>query len=200
MIANLLKAVSILSLVLTHQIAFAVDETKLISSAEKLIEELRSMVGRGYYPLYQEPASKKWKVFKISYVNGSESYDITKTDSIVSPYILKINFRVIFHGSNSNSPNATGPYIESLKAKILFTNREDALKNVKDIDFTEINDQGKRVAAKPYARELRCDYGLQSRNWVLKGGNDSFMTFFGYPSQFSENSKYLKNLLSFPVE
>jgi len=181
-------------------ISFAADETKLVSSAERLIQEWKTMISNGYYPVGKDAGSKMWRADKISYVKGSESYDIKRTDSIVTPYILIIRFKISTLGSNYLSPNANGVYSDYFKRTVGFKTSEEALKNLKETDFLDRDSfTNEYVKKKGSVGGVMCNYSFQNNNWVLKDGDTAFHAFFIVDMKEKENSKYFKNLVSFPI-
>jgi hypothetical protein len=185
----------------SSNISAAADESRLISSGEKLLEEWEKMITRGYYPLTQGGEYKAWRVSKCSFVKGSGSYDINKTESIVTPYVLTLKFKVLFLGWNTLSPNANGVYSDYFKRTVGFKTQAEALKNIEESDFLDRDlqtHQFEKVKAMP--REIMCNYVLKKNNWILKSGNDFFDIIFSEKMEYVENAKYFNNLTSFPIK
>jgi hypothetical protein len=182
-------------------LSFAADEKKLVSSADRLLQEWKKMISNGYYPLMQDSNTKMWSVMRASFVEGSGAYDIKKTESIVTPHVLTLSFQIVQLGSNTFSPNANGSYSNIFKRISGFKTQEEALDNLKESDFLFSKDnQFVEWKGKGLIYNIICYYAFQNNNWILKGGNDDYLKNFYLRMDEKLNSKYFKNLMSFPVK
>ena len=193
-IISLAKVLIILPIaIITGLPAFAniTDETTLLSSAEKTAKAWEQLLSKGIDLASCETRGgyyKYWHVMRFKYT-GNVGFDIRKTDSIVSPYMLIINFETNFW-DNARSPNANGHFSETpeLKKWYGFKTSEEALNNVKPIDF----DKEDVINCTVY-------YAFQKGFWVYKGGNDYFEGNFERHLKSKETSPYFKDILSIPV-
>jgi hypothetical protein len=172
---------------------WAIDETKLVSSAEKVVEAWGKVLSKEV-DLVSYTSSGYWRVRRHKLIDGTLSYDIKKTDSIVSPYMLIVGFKTFFM-DNDSSPNAKGYYDQNLKKWYGFKTAEEALTNTNPIDFAP-DITGRRGLD----LDLKVHYAYQKVIWVLKGGNRLFGFNFSEHLYSKENGHYFKDLLSIPIE
>jgi hypothetical protein len=121
-------------------------------------------------------------------------YDIKRTDSIISPYLLIVSLRTSFM-DNAASPNANGHYDSFLKKTYGFKTAEEALANTKPMDFPP--ESTGKVGGE---LDLKIQYAYQKGVWVLKGGNNLFGYNFMEHLNSKENGHYFKDLLAIPAE
>jgi len=173
-----------------------VDQSEILKSAERVVSLWSSKLGGGIDVLNKVESSSYfyWTVRRLTLI-GTPSYDVKKTDSLVSPYKLIINFSVKYD-DNTSGPNVNGHYDKSLKKTYGYRSSEDAMKYTNTEDFVDINPISK---TKPGGNvmDLSVFYAFQGEKWVLKGGNDLFRhNFFG-----QENTDSLiKVLLEVPAK
>jgi len=179
-------AVTVLGLtLLMMDIAYAqVDENKLLKSAERVVSIWTSNLEEGFDLLKRVESSSSdkenyyyWTVRRLTLI-GIPSYDVRRTDSLVSPYKLIINFRVKYE-DNVSGPNVNGHYSKSLKSTYGYSSAENAMKYTNPEDFVDLNPIGKSSPGSNVMR-LSAFYAFQGDRWVLKGGSDLFVSnFFG---------------------
>ncbi len=185
---GLILIVALLILAPTWSMVWSEDETKLISSAEKVVEAWGKLFSKDV-DIVSYVSSEYWKVRRYKLVDGTLGYDIKKTDSLVSPYILIVNFKVLFM-DNDSSPNARGVYAQDLKKWYGFRTAEEALNNTKPIDFaTAVTDN-----------YVKIHYAYQKGNWILRGGNRFFDFSFSEHLNNKEHGNYFKDLLIISVD
>jgi hypothetical protein len=153
--------------------ARAVDEQKLIDSGEKLAAAWEQMLTKGCLIVNEV---LYWKVKKITGTPGSTKFDIKKSDSIVSPYILVISSVFRYHGQ---SPERRG-----------FKTPKEALSNIQEADFLE---NGIPMA-------MQVIYAYQKGFWVLNDGNKDFNWHIKGNMHVEENMHYFKNLIKVPAQ
>lgn len=179
-------AVTVLGLaLLMMDIAYAqVDQSKLLKTAERVVSIWTSNLEGGFDVLKRVESSSLdkenyyyWTVRRITLI-GIPSYDVRRTDSLVSPYKLIINFRVKYE-DNTSGPNVNGHYSKSLKSTYGYSSAENAMKYTNPEDFIDLNPIYK---SRPGSNvmSLSAFYAFQGDKWVLKGGSDLFeCNFFG---------------------
>lgn len=185
---NIFRFIIASLIILTHLVSAAVaaDQESIIASAENVSSIWEKELSRGLDIVWFHPGDQYWSVSRYTLVSGSPSFDVKRTDSIISPYNLILTFTA-YHQDNINSPNANG-IIKSVKRRGGFNTAEDALRNVSTGDF------GKKL---PY--KMRVLYSLQRDVWILKGGNDDFNLFIGTKISDKENSRSYGHLLSVAI-
>ena len=154
-------------------ISFAISNDILIKSAEKIVSDWEKLLSKDH--LFASGEYDCWGVYR-STISGPLSYDIQKTDSIVSPYILIISGKVQWD-QNLSSQHAD-KYSEVENENFGFTTKEKALAHITEKDFG-IDTQ--RVY------NLKIIYSYQKGSWVLKKFNSLFIEFLGENS--SKNIK-----------
>src|SRR3972149_9797950 len=112
--------------------AWGVDEAQLTASGEKVAEAWGKLLSQNV-DLVSYIDSSYWGIRRHKLISGSMGYDIKRTNSIVSPYMLIVSFRTSYM-DNARSPNATH-YSKLLKRTWGFKTAEEALSNPKSIDF-----------------------------------------------------------------
>lgn len=179
-------AVAVLGLaLLMMNLAYAqVDQSKLLKSAERVVSIWTSNLEGGFDVLKRVESSSLdkenyyyWTVRRLTLI-GMPSYDVRRTDSLVSPYKLIINFRVKYE-DNTSGPNVNGYYSKSLKSTYGYSSAENAMKYTNPEDFIDLNPIYK---SRPGSKVMRLSafYAFQGDKWVLKGGSDLFESnFFG---------------------
>ena len=155
--------------------ALAADEAAVVVSAEKIAQKWDALLSAGINLVWFHPGDEYWYVTRYTLLPGSSGFDVKKTDSLVSPYMLIITFSTS-PINNTDSPNANG-LIKSVKRKGGFKSAEDALANVAATDFV----------GQSFQRSMRLNYALQKGIWVLKGGNDMFDLYIGRHLTDKEN-------------
>jgi hypothetical protein len=184
--------------IITSPPAWPVDEAKLASSGEKVVEAWGKLLSNNVdlvsYDRLPDARSGYWAVRRHKFIDGSMAYDVKKTDSLVSPYMLIVSFKTLFL-DNASSPNANGHYDNFLRKWFGFKTVEEALSNTKSIDFPP--DPKGRVGRD---LDLKVYYAYQKGIWVLKGGDRYFKFNFEKHLTSKENGHYFKELLAIPVE
>jgi hypothetical protein len=180
-------AVAVLGLaLLMMDIAYAqVDQSKLLKSAERVVSIWTSNLEGGFDVLKRVESSSLdkenyyyWTVRRLTLI-GMPSYDVRRTDSLVSPYKLIINFRVKYE-DNTSGPNVNGYYSKSLQKTYGYSSAKNAMKYTKPEDFIDLNPICK---SRPGSNVMRLSafYAFQGDKWVLKGGSNLFESnFFGH--------------------
>lgn len=174
--------------------SFASDNELLISSGKEILLKWENMLSKGYTDVSQDKGGG-WRAGKHLLVPGSGSYDIKKSDSIVSPYVLILKFQTSYLGTNGFSPNANGPYYKYFKRKYGFNTAEEALANCSAADFVEQDG----MPAKEHVYDIMLSYLYQDGSWIIGKGNEDFMIFFSRDLTDDLNGKYFKDLLKVPV-
>ena len=174
--------------------SFASDKELLISSGKRIFLTWENMLSKGYIDVSQDKGGG-WRAGKHLWFPGSGSYDIKKSDSIVSPYILILKFKTRYFGTNGFSPNANGPYYKYFKRKYGFNTAEEALANCSDNNF--VDQDG--MPAKEHVYDIMLSYLYQDGSWIIGKGNKDFMIFFGRDLTDDLNGKYFRDLLKVPV-
>lgn len=167
------------------------DMASLCSAGDSILSAWETMLSKGYLEVSQDKRGG-WKATKHLWVPGSGSFDISKSDSIESPYVLIIKFKTKHCGSNFFSPNANGPYYQVFDRKCGFVSVEEALANCQDNDFVDYNNQ-------PHAGnvyDIMVNYLYQNGSWIISQGNDNFMIFFGDGLKNNLNREYFRDLLT----
>jgi len=175
--------------------SLASDDEVLISSGKSILLTWENMLSKGYIDVSQDKGGG-WRAGKHLWLPGSGSYDIKKSDSIVSPYILILKFQTRYLGTNGFSPNANGPYYKYFKRKYGFNTAEEALANCSDVDFVDQNG----MSAKEHVYDIMLSYLYQDGSWIIGKGNEDFMIFFGRDLTDDLNGKYFRDLLKVPVK
>ena len=174
--------------------AIASNEESLVLSGKSVLVAWESMLSMGFIDVSQDKGGA-WRAGKHLWFPGSGSFDIKKTDSIVSPYLLIIRFKTRYLGTNGFSPNSNGPYYKYFKRKYGFNTAQEALANCSDEDFVE--QDGAR--SKEHVYDIMLSYAYQDGSWIIGKGNEDFMIFFGRDLTDDLNGKYFKDLLKVPV-
>ena len=177
--------------------SWAADQESLISSGKGILYAWEKMLSKGYLDVSQDKGGG-WTVTKHLWLPGSGSYDIKKSDSIVSPYILIIKFETRHCGSNAFSPNANGPYYKYFKRQYGFNSAQEALAHCNNTDFVDRDDIS--IPAKENVYDIMISYLYQDGSWVINKGNEDFMIFFGRDLKSDLNGKYFKDLLTVPTK
>jgi hypothetical protein len=180
--------------------SYASDQASLISSGKGVLYAWEKMLSKGYLDVSQDKGGG-WKVTKHLWPPGSGSYDIKKSDSIVSPYILIIKFKTRHCGSNFFSLNANGPYYAYFKRKCGFNSAQEALANCNNTDFVNRDVMSGQISpAKEDLYDILISYLYQDGSWVISKGNENFMIFFGQDLKSDLNGEYFKDLLTVPAK
>lgn len=172
---------------LSYACSKAVDETMVLSSAEQIVEKWKQLMSHGLKIAVLEEGSDLWHAKRLN-LFGPINYDVKKTDSLVSPYLLILTFKV-FENSNYGSPNANG-YSENLNQKVGFKTGEDALANVELNDFTDIST----------LYNVEINYALQKGVWILESGNSGFDKLIKSNLKHTENNHISKKIISIPIK
>jgi len=185
----------------TMDIAYSeVDQSKILKSAERVVSLWSSGLGRGVDLLYkyeeESPSYFYWTVRRLTLI-GTPSYDVQRTDSLVSPYKLIINFSVKYY-DNESGPNANGYYDESLEKTYGYRSPEDAMKYTNPEDFIDLNSTYKSEPG-DNVMDLSAFFAFQGGKWVLKGGNDLFMLNF-FREENKNTDSLIKMLLQVPAK
>jgi hypothetical protein len=164
-----------------------IDESVVLSSSEQIIEKWKQLMSGGLKLAEFEEGSNLWYTKRLI-LSGKLNYDVRKTDSLVSPYVLTLTFKV-FENGNYGSPNANG-YSENLNQKIGFKTGDDALANVELSDFTDIST----------LYNIEVNYALQKGVWILESGNSDFDILIKPLLKYKENSRISTQILSIPFQ
>ncbi len=135
---------------------FASEDNKIVTSAEKIVEKWAAILPE--FASYSVVGGKYYQANRLRYEPDTLSYDVKKTDSLVSPYKLILSGGVLFD-YNRYSPNATNVWKGS---PCQFNTKEEALLHTKPIDFA--NAEPRRVA------QFTAVYALQKGKWVFNSG------------------------------
>ena len=111
--------------------ACAIDEDRLITSAGKVEKSWKLFFSDKF--IYAINFGEYWVAEKVYYKN-SFSFDIRRTNSIVSPYKLIFSFKA--HScQNGASPKANGKYYDVAKKWFGYKRAKEALANTSEKDF-----------------------------------------------------------------
>lgn len=161
----------------TTSYAQSAGEVKIKRSAEKVVDAWSEVFAQKHLLVSGEGGI--WCAYR-SRIDGGVSYDIRKTDSIISPYLLIISGSAEW-ASNLESPKATR-YNEMKSANFGFNTKEEAMQNVSENDF---------LGGTKRTYRIELPYALQEGYWVLKAPNHDFLRFL------TENSsEQIKNSVS----
>ena len=182
-------------------IASDISENDLIASSEKVIGKWKNMLSNGYVGARMDRGSGgSWKAMILQWVDDSASFDIKKTDSIVSPYILIIKFKEKLCGTNYFSPNANGTFSNFFKRIGGFKTIEEAFLNVNETDFLKEDKAGNYVPNNGHVFDRVLTYALQNGSWVLDMDSEEAKIRFEMWTPNKETEFYTKQLLSIPVK
>ena len=179
------------------KIAFALSIYFLMSFScsfanEKKIIETGKHKADSWFKILSEPGislngdAGSWVVYRSSVVPGSTGYDIKKTDSIISPYLLIISANARWE-NNSQSRRAEVPTIINKKIMVGFETEESALKNMTEDDFSICSDRE--------TFNIQISYAYQNGKWVLLDFGPDFIRYLDRKSSTSIKQKIPKDLL-----
>ena len=171
-------------ILISSQTTHAVSEENLIVSAKKIVQQWSGLLKKDHSTVSGEYDT--WCVYRSALI-GDLSYDIQKTNSIVSPYLLIITGKAQW-GSNLDSPNADNPS-EVFDNNQGFTTKEKALQNVKESDF--IGDSVRYY-------DIRIYYTLREDVWTMKEPNRDFIDFMNEKTS-SAIKELIPDLMTFKV-
>lgn len=163
---------------IAHTNAFAIDDTNVVASAERVIFKLKNVFSKIAY-IIANNSGNEWYNTRYFLID-EPSYDVKKTDSMVSPYMLIVNMHLVYD-SNINGPNADGSDSTSKCYKSI----KDARKYNSKRDFV----------GGPNVTNLQIFYALQKDVWVLKGGNSAFDVHIKPYLQDKENENTFKEIM-----
>ena len=188
-------------LMLTGLSACTIDEEeKVLSSSEKIAASWQTMLDNGL-DLVHHGIGSCWLVSRYVIV-GLVSYDVEKTDSLVSPYQLILTFKVReFH--NGLGADRNGHYDKSEKKWFGFKTAEEALAHRSPDDFVDnfaeiCKDRPELRICKPI--DCTIYYAFQKNAWVYKGGNKMFEAYINSYIRSKENIHYIQDLLVVPLQ
>ena len=173
-------------LLIQSNLVFSANEEKVVSSGEKIAETWNANFKKDI-DVVNKFRDAGWGVRRYKLIEGTFSYDVIKTDSLTSPYMLLIKFKTCLT-DNCGSPNANGNYSEILKKQYCFKTIEDALNNVQLTDFAD-----SRCDYLQYDHQI--NYAYQKGKWIFKGGNDVFMMFLEQTSNLKKTADYFKDVI-----
>jgi hypothetical protein len=108
-----------------------------------------------------------WTINRFFPQKNTFSYDVKKTDSLVSPYVLEIHFKAKSF-SNLESPRAD----LKLSGHIVgFTTKEKAATSISDSDFNDVRGPINPALSPLLIREVVLYYAFQKGNWVFKNAD-----------------------------
>lgn len=149
---------------------------EVVRSAEEIVTYWDRVVSKEYTIV--DGNDGVWGVYRSKSLSPLK-YDIRKTDSLVSPYMLIMSFKAKWD-NNYDSINA------NLKSEVFdnnfgFTSKEDAIKNTTEKDY---------MGSKPRKYDCVIYYSYQKNRWVFNRSNSDFK---GY---INENSSVeMKNAI-----
>lgn len=153
----------ILSIMITELPVFAIDEAKVVTSAEKIVNNWTELLPKGHskFSVYVSSA-KYWIVRK--FLDVSVEYDVQKTDSIVSPYLLIVRIELLWL-DNDFSPNANATLYGNEKMRG-FKTEEDASAHTESNDFFT---KYSKFSQKAGGNSINVYYLYRGSFWECKG-------------------------------
>lgn len=190
---KLITIVFFIIFIASVSLSWAISEDKLVSSAEKVVSLWQKLFSKDVILLGGSSSDNFRWATKMHLIEDSFSYDVKRTDSIVSPYQLIINFKINYLGTNLDSPNANGIYLSSSNKTYGFKTAEDALKHMNEEDLKDYSFK--------MVFDLQIYYALQKGSWVFKDGNENFNRYIGRSGMTKkENLHLFKDLFKIPVK
>lgn len=196
MLLKRIIAAALVSILLLFNVTIcgAISEEKIVSSAEEIVAFWENLLSNNLSIVIYNPEMKYWHVNRLVLVNRSLDFDIKKTDSTVTPYQLKIRLSYNrSHNRLSHNANSDYEYENRIQG---FKTADDALANTGNSDFEE----AKYTYEELISRTIAILYVLKEKTWILKGGNDHFVTFIGQHISDVNNAHLFKNVLSVPIK
>lgn len=143
--------------------ALAFNEDDVVKSAEHVVSLWK--IKSDYYDFVHVDKSAFpnyiWTIHRFFPHKDSFSYDVTKTTSLVTPYVLKISFKAKGYG-NSDSSRAD---LQFGSHKLGFSTKEKAATCISDSDF---NYNRRTVIPELSIWDLTVYYAFQKENWIFK--------------------------------
>jgi hypothetical protein len=192
---KLLKAcaASLVVVLALASVARAADTEKLLASAEKIAGIWEKELAKGVL-LVDNASSGYWRVRKFK-LKGAVTFDVKKTDSLVSPYLLILSFSADYF-DNDTGPHVNGPYGHG-GVRYGYKSAADALKFTKPEDWIE------RPSPTGYSKrdpiDFQAYYAFQKGKWVLKGGSRLFEPNFMGKTEIPENRWFFSKVLVIPL-
>ncbi|MDY7000558.1 MAG: hypothetical protein SVS15_02100 [Thermodesulfobacteriota bacterium] len=165
---------ALITILVLPGMSYAKDEEVVLESAKEVINIWQQHLDKGIDIINFSPKDNYWFMRRI--IGGRISYDVKRTDSLVSPYKLIIYVNNIKYKENINGPGANGYYSKDLNKIYGYKSKLEALNKVSKMDFTC---QGNF--------DFIIFYAFQDNGWVLKGGDTYFEGNF-----FSHETGYRK--------
>ncbi|MBG0789660.1 MAG: hypothetical protein H0S80_04090 [Desulfovibrionaceae bacterium] len=134
-------------------------DDEVVESAESVVSIWQSELDRGLDILFHHTEYNEYFCVR-TFQGGAVSYDVRKTDSLVSPYKLIIVLSTFFK-DNTKSPRADGPEFQGIHYG--FKTADQAVQADTSADFSPIS-----------PIELKGMYAFQGGQWVLKAGDTNF--------------------------
>ena len=141
----------------------AVTNDILLSSAKEIVLDWTTLLSQEHREVNGEYGS--WGVYRSSIV-GPLSYDIQKTSSIVSPYVLIISGKAKW--DHNFASKRADVYSEVYEMNYGFSTEEKAIQNTSEDDFG--NDIKKIY-------DFKIFYSYQEGSWIFKNANSDFNSF-----------------------
>lgn len=149
-------SIAVVVLFLSQKPSTAIDDAAVLASAERVVEMWNQVLSRGLCIATYHVDRGSWYVRKLNFIKGSLAFDVRRTDSLVSPFVLKMTFQARYD-ENINSPNSNRYGIVGSGGG--FKTFAEALANAKPYDFPYPGDQ---------INIERLQYALQKDTWILK--------------------------------
>ncbi len=158
-------------IILTELSAWAVDESKVVSSAEKVVKRWVELLPKNDSKAVCLIREKEYWIIR-QFRNVEVRYDVKKTDSIISPYILTISIWSSYM-DNDQSPSANGyKYNDVLLG---FKSEEEALSHTRFKDFAPRSDFYSNIGV----FEIYVSYLYREKFWEYKKWNGEKKRFGG---------------------
>lgn len=183
--------------------SLAIDESKLISSAEKVANNWKKLINSKMDWVINE--ENYYFVQRIKLINNYVDYDIKKTDSIISPYDLHISFQLLelmnYRKKELEKRNYNLGYKEKfikrypieLLDHFAFRSKEEAL------SYLNVEEFGSPLISHEYKKwDFSIIYRLKQNTWELDQISKWFNIFFikrpqyGYPFYNFDQLKRVK--------
>ncbi len=145
-------------IMLTELSAWAADESKVVSSAEKVVKRWVELLPKNDSKAVCLIREKEYWIVR-QFRNVEVSYDVKKTDSIISPYILTISIWSSYM-DNDQSPSAKGGWTG-------FNSEEEALSHTGFKDFAPRSDFYSNIGI----FEIYVSYLYREKFWEYKKWN-----------------------------
>lgn len=164
----------------------AVETEKIVSSAETVVATWDDLLQKGIILVYKD--GNEWFARKFIGIS-TVKYDVKKTDSLISPFVLLIAFSAKMI-DNQLGPRANGHYSPTLKKNVNYKTAMEARTN------TSADDDDLRLK---YQYLIR--YSYKKGKWILTGGNRTYNNVLNRGSfLLDENKKFVNRINSFDIQ